>query len=60
MNKLLEVNHLVQEFPVGKKNIFGQSQKMFRSVDDVSFTLGEKETLGILGESGSGKSTLAR
>lgn len=60
MNKLLEVNHLVQEFPVGKKNIFGQSQKMFRAVDDVSFTLGEKETLGIVGESGSGKSTLAR
>lgn len=60
MNKLLEVKNLVQEFPVGKKSLFGKRQDMFRAVDGVSFTLGEKETLGIVGESGSGKSTLAR
>lgn len=30
------------------------------AVDNVSFTLGERESLGLIGESGSGKTTLAR
>lgn len=32
--------------------------KYIKAVDDVNFTLGEQEVLGIIGESGSGKSTL--
>lgn len=38
-------------------SLFGK-QKYIKAVDDVSFTLGDREVLGIIGESGSGKSTL--
>jgi peptide/nickel transport system ATP-binding protein len=47
---LLEVNDLTVEFP-GR-------QGTVRAVDDVSFTLGRGEIIGLVGESASGKSTL--
>ena len=37
---------------------FKVKQKKFRALERVSFSLNEKEVLGIVGESGSGKSTL--
>ena len=53
---LLEVKHLRKLFPV--KQTFRSGEKTFiKAVDDVSFTLNPKETLGVVGESGCGKST---
>ena len=49
---LLEVNHLKKYFPAR----MGQNH----AVDDVTFTIKEGETIGIVGESGCGKSTLGR
>ncbi|NGX06043.1 dipeptide ABC transporter ATP-binding protein [Mycobacteroides franklinii] len=48
----LNVEHAVIEY-AGK----GGS---FRAVDDVSFTIGRGEVVGLVGESGSGKSTIGR
>ncbi len=56
---LLEVRNLTKHYPVGKRGLLKGSD-VVRAVDDVSFTLGRGETLGIVGESGCGKSTLAR
>jgi oligopeptide/dipeptide ABC transporter ATP-binding protein len=57
---LLEVDHLVLHFPVKSGLIIDRTVARVRAVDDVSFTLAEGETLGIVGESGCGKTTLAR
>jgi oligopeptide/dipeptide ABC transporter ATP-binding protein len=56
---LLEVEGLAKRFPV-RKGLFGRVHGHVHAVEDVSFTLGACETLGVVGESGCGKSTLAR
>lgn len=48
---LLEVKNLSVDFQVGKQTL--------RAVNDVSFSLGKKDSLGLVGESGCGKSTTA-
>jgi oligopeptide/dipeptide ABC transporter ATP-binding protein len=57
---LLEVDHVTMHFPVKKGLLFDHVIANVRAVDDVSFTLSEGETLGLVGESGCGKTTLAR
>ena len=57
---LIEVNNLVKEFESQGGGFFGLGRKVIRAVDDVSFSIAEGETLGLVGESGCGKSTLAR
>jgi oligopeptide/dipeptide ABC transporter ATP-binding protein len=55
---LLEFEHLRVWFPVG--GAFGGATRYVRAVDDVTLTLNQGETLGLVGESGCGKTTLAR
>jgi oligopeptide/dipeptide ABC transporter ATP-binding protein len=56
MSELLRVENLVKEFPL-KKGFWGRRRSVVHAVDDVSFSIGENETLGLVGESGCGKST---
>ncbi len=50
-NNILEVNHLKTQFKVGRKTVY--------AVNDVSFSLKRRHTLGIVGESGCGKTVTA-
>jgi oligopeptide/dipeptide ABC transporter ATP-binding protein len=56
---LLAVTHLVKHYAL-RSGLFGTGRGVVHAVDDVSFTIGEGETLGLVGESGCGKSTIAR
>lgn len=56
--KLVEVQHLKQYFPVSGSKLF--EKKVVKAVDDVSFYINKGETLGLVGESGCGKTTTGR
>ncbi len=56
MSELLKADRLTKHFKIGN----ALSRKTLHAVDDVSFTIGEREIVALAGESGSGKSTIAR
>jgi peptide/nickel transport system ATP-binding protein len=54
--ELLRAEHLTRHFKIGG----ALSRRTLHAVDDVSFTIGQREIVALAGESGSGKSTIAR
>ena len=60
MDTLLEVASVSKRFPVTVKGAARGSEHFLQAVDDVSFSIGRGECVGLVGESGCGKSTLVK
>ena len=56
---LLQVTGLTKHFPV-RSGVFSRVSGHVHAVDDISFSIAQGETLGLVGESGCGKSTTGK
>ncbi len=56
---LLQVEGLRKHFPAATSR-FRRNERFIHAVDDVNFTLGRGESLGLVGESGCGKTTTGK
>ena len=59
-NTLIRVENLTKHFPITRGIIIQRQIGAVQAVDNVSFSIQEGETLGLVGESGCGKSTTGR
>ena len=56
---LLEVQGLRVRFPI-RSGLFQRGKRFFDAVDDISFSVAERQTLALVGESGCGKTTTGK
>ena len=56
---LLDVQGLRVRFPI-RGGLLQRGKRFFNAVDDISFTVAERETLALVGESGCGKTTTGK
>ena len=57
---LVEVDHLKVFFPIKQGIVFEREVARVHAVNDVTLSIDEGETLGLVGESGCGKTTMSR